>query len=642
MHTQGSSCFKLGASTLAHERAQSYQWTCPFGTVMDARSQCAYIQGSSCPEAGGSCSSTHTLFSRSCSLLFFNFGTHIWQQLPGSWRLSHTRTHSLLLFTLTSPFYACMHTQGSSCPETGDLVAAAAEKLGAPAHETASSQGDRAQAAAAQQEGSFIQEPGSGVRATVGDQVVLVGTLEWVQRQGAQLPTDTPPALLQEGAQLLPMLPILEPELQGGQGAQGAMQLSAQGSNQWHAGDSGQRNPGQRDSGQQDSGQGSNAQGSGYANGGTLSCDGDGRQRVQGTAAGGFLQGQGHQQGQGHREGSANHVHIGSSNASRGLGHNNSFRSEQANSALDVSHGGLAEGEGGSTQAKDAVQGIGEGNGQKEHREGRYLTPAAAQLPQSGAVSSVHGVGSSHSRVFVGVGDRVVGAIDVQDALRSDAQQTVADLHRLGVRTVMLSGDREGAAHEVAASVGISPKDVYPNVKPAGKAALVEQLQSEGRRVAMVGDGINDTAALAAAHVGVAMGGGVDAASEVAKVVLMGDHLHQVTDAIHLSRSTLNKIRQNLFWALGYNLVAIPLAAGALLPSMGICLTPSLSGAMMGASSVLVVSNSLLLQWELRGMRQPSTSASSAHSSGPPPRLQALVVHGVDKNSSMKVQSLQS
>lgn len=218
----------------------------------------------------------------------------------------------------------------------------------------------------------------------------------------------------------------------------------------------------------------------------------------------------------------------------------------------------------------------------------------------------VVGVGNSRSRVYVGVDGALVGAIDVQDALRPDATATVTDLHAKNIRAVMLSGDAEGAAREVAAAVGIAPGDVYANVKPAGKAALVSQLQAAGHKVAMVGDGVNDTAALAAAHVGIAMGGGVDAASQVANVVIMGDHLHQVSDALQLSRATLNKIRQNLAWAFGYNVIGIPLAAGALLPSMGICLTPSLSGALMGLSSLMVVSNSLLLRWELRNLRNPA------------------------------------
>ncbi|GAX75471.1 hypothetical protein CEUSTIGMA_g2914.t1 [Chlamydomonas eustigma] len=218
------------------------------------------------------------------------------------------------------------------------------------------------------------------------------------------------------------------------------------------------------------------------------------------------------------------------------------------------------------------------------------------------AVEEVNGkgaVGSSHSRVWVSVGHQVVGCIDVQDSVRADARSTVEDLKRLGIRAVMLSGDQDSAAHEVAAAVGIESQDVHANVKPAGKAALVDQLKAAGHRVAMVGDGVNDTAALAAAHVGMAMGGGVDAASEVANIVLMGDQLHQVSDAIHLSKRTLDKIKQNLVWAFGYNLISIPLAAGALLPSLGICLTPSISGALMGLSSVLVVGNSLLLQVEM-------------------------------------------
>jgi Cu2+-exporting ATPase len=128
----------------------------------------------------------------------------------------------------------------------------------------------------------------------------------------------------------------------------------------------------------------------------------------------------------------------------------------------------------------------------------------------------------------------------------------------------------------------------------------------------MVGDGINDTAALAAADVGMAMAGGVDAASDVSKVVLMGDQLHQVADAIELSRKTLAKIQQNLGWAFCYNVVGIPLAAGVLLPKYGLALTPSISGALMGVSSLAVMANSLMLQLEVKGMRNGLQTAVAA------------------------------
>lgn len=153
----------------------------------------------------------------------------------------------------------------------------------------------------------------------------------------------------------------------------------------------------------------------------------------------------------------------------------------------------------------------------------------------------------------------------------------------------------------MGALVGLKPEEIFGEVTPEEKAAVVARLQDSGRRVAMVGDGVNDTAALATALVGVAMSSGVGAAMEVADVVLQRDRVSQVVDAIRLSRATFGKIRQNLAWAFTYNVVGVPLAAGALLPAFGLSLTPSVAGAMMGASSLAVMGNSLLLRLEKIG-----------------------------------------
>lgn len=150
----------------------------------------------------------------------------------------------------------------------------------------------------------------------------------------------------------------------------------------------------------------------------------------------------------------------------------------------------------------------------------------------------------------------MVAALEVADEVREDAARTVQALWDRGVRPIMLSGDQSAVAYRVAAQVGIAAEDVYAGVKPAGKAAMVDRLQAvDGLQVAMVGDGVNDAAALARACVGMAMGGGVGAAAEVAPIVLMRDRLEQVVDALDLSRATFRKIRQNLGWAFGYNLV---------------------------------------------------------------------------------------
>lgn len=228
----------------------------------------------------------------------------------------------------------------------------------------------------------------------------------------------------------------------------------------------------------------------------------------------------------------------------------------------------------------------------------------AEQLKAEEAVATSPG----HILVHVGIDGKVVGSFEIADQVRGNAAAVVAALQRLGIRALMLSGDQAPAARAVGAAVGIAPDCVYAGVKPAGKAAVVESLQEEGRRVAMVGDGVNDAAALAQADVGIAMGGGVDAASEVADVVLLGDKVLQVLDVLHVSRATLRTIKQNMVWAFAYNAACIPLAAGALLPGLGIGLTPAVSGALMGLSSLTVMANSLLLQHKIgRATQHPAT-----------------------------------
>ena len=218
--------------------------------------------------------------------------------------------------------------------------------------------------------------------------------------------------------------------------------------------------------------------------------------------------------------------------------------------------------------------------------------------------------------MYVAFDGKVVGVMEMEDEIRVDAAETVLRLKKRGIRTVLLSGDRQETAENVGLALGMNLEDIYGDVRPEGKAARVELLQSQGRKVAMVGDGINDAAALAQADVGVAMAGGVGAASEVASIVLLGDNPSQVVDSIELSKATFGKIKQNLGWAFAYNLVGIPIAAGALLPFTGLALTPSVAGGLMGFSSLGVMGNSLLLQLTSRklskGLPAPAAAAAPA------------------------------
>jgi len=196
--------------------------------------------------------------------------------------------------------------------------------------------------------------------------------------------------------------------------------------------------------------------------------------------------------------------------------------------------------------------------------------------------------------VLVAIDRRPAGVITLADTLRDNAASVVGELEAMGLGVVMLSGDRQATANAIGQAAGIS--SVVAEVLPAGKVDAVKALQRDGRRVAMIGDGINDAPALAQADVGIALASGTDIAAHAADVTLMRSDLAGVPDAIRLARATMRTMKQNLFWALVYNVVGIPIAAGVLYPAFGILLSPIIASAAMAFSSVSVVSNSLRLR----------------------------------------------
>ncbi|KAG5048311.1 hypothetical protein JHK85_009414 [Glycine max] len=216
-------------------------------------------------------------------------------------------------------------------------------------------------------------------------------------------------------------------------------------------------------------------------------------------------------------------------------------------------------------------------------------------------------------------GEGIIGAVAISDTVREDAESTITRLKQKGIKTVLLSGDREEAVATVADTVGIETDFVKASLSPQQKSGFISSLKAVGHHVAMVGDGINDAPSLAVADVGIALQNEAqdNAASDAASIILLGNKISQVVDALDLAQATMGKVYQNLSWAVAYNVVAIPIAAGVLLPHFDFAMTPSLSGGLMALSSIFVVGNSLLLQ--LHGSQisrkvGPTLESISSHS----------------------------
>jgi Cu+-exporting ATPase len=216
-----------------------------------------------------------------------------------------------------------------------------------------------------------------------------------------------------------------------------------------------------------------------------------------------------------------------------------------------------------------------------------FVAAAGLDLPPELADAAAREEAAGRTTVMAGWDGEVRAVLVVADTVKPTSAEAVAELQALGLRPVLVTGDNAATAHAVATEVGIP--DVVAEVLPAGKVDVIRRLQDQGRVVAMVGDGVNDAAAIAQADLGIALGTGTDVAIEAGDLTLVRGDLRAAADAIRLSRRTLSTIKGNLFWAFAYNVAAVPLAAAGYL-------NPVLAGAAMALSSVFVVSNSLRLR----------------------------------------------
>jgi Cu2+-exporting ATPase len=224
---------------------------------------------------------------------------------------------------------------------------------------------------------------------------------------------------------------------------------------------------------------------------------------------------------------------------------------------------------------------------------------------------------SGRTAVLIAVDGRAVGVIALADAARPTAAATVAALHESGIAVVMLTGDNEATARRIADQLGIDT--VIAEVLPGDKANKIAELQRAGKRVAMVGDGVNDAPALAIADLGIAIGAGTDVAIDTADVVLMRSDPLDVPVALRIGKGTLRKMRQNLGWAISYNTIALPIAAGVFVPAFGLMLRPEIAALSMSGSSLIVALNALLLKRLKLPASGPSGPGRGRDGEGPGP-----------------------
>jgi len=275
-------------------------------------------------------------------------------------------------------------------------------------------------------------------------------------------------------------------------------------------------------------------------------------------------------------------------------------RSEHPLAAAIASYAGTHAGAAGGTATVEAFEALA-GRGARARVDGRDLLIGTEALLRDEGIDIAPFAGladtwaeGGRTPVLVAIDARAAGAFAVADTIRPEAPEVIAALRARGLHVVMLTGDRRRTAEAIAREAGID--EVIAEVLPDGKVEAIRRLQQAGRRVAMIGDGLNDAPALAQADIGMAMASGTDIAGEAADVALMRDDLNGVLQAIVLAQKTMGTMKQNLFWAFAYNVVGIPIAAGILYPSFGLLLSPVLASAAMAFSSVSVVTNSLRLR----------------------------------------------